>query len=153
MRNLRTLLAIIFAGFAFFYVETFLVGYSAAIEYPAWYAELVAEHLGLGFALWDLFTVVPIVLLSAVFVGAALGRVVHRNYFVAGFAAVVVAIAYAIFIAVPDLGLATAIRNHLTPVYWYSVPSYLAIWLALPFATRYFGKKFAKLQSDCDTPA
>lgn len=153
MQNARTLLAIVLAGFAFFYIETFLVGYSAAIAYPTWYAEFVAKHSELGFALWDLFTVVPIVLLSAIIVGAVLGRIIDRNYFVAGLASVVVAIAYAIVSIAPDLGFATAIQNHLTPVYWFSLPSYVAIWLALPFATMYFGKKSAKRQrADAETP-
>ena len=148
MQNARTLLAIVMAGLAFFYIETFLVGYSAAIAYPTWYAEFVAKHSVLGFALWDLFTVVPIVLLSAAVVGAVLGQVIDRNYFVAGLAAVGVAIAYAIVLIAPDLGIATAVQSHLIPVYWFSLPSYLAIWLALPLATMYFGNKSAKRQSN-----
>ena len=148
MQIARTLLAIILAGFAFFYFETLLVGYSAAIAYPTWYAEFVAKHSGLGFALWDLFTVVPIVLLSAIVVGAVLGRLIDRNFFVAGLSAVIVAVVYAIVLSAPDFGVATAIRNYLLPVFWFSLPSYLAIWLALPFATMYFGNKTVDRQNN-----
>ena len=148
MQLARTLLAIILAGFAFFYFETFLVGYSAAISYPTWYAEFVAKHSRLGFALWDLFTVVPIVLLSAILVGAVLGRLIDRNFFIAGLSAVIVAVVYAIVLSAPDLGVTAAIRNHLLPVFWFNLPSYLAIWLALPLATMYFGNKTAGPQNN-----
>lgn len=148
MRITGTLLAIVLAGLAFFYIETFLVAYSAAIAYPTWYAVFAAKHPALGLALWDLFTVVPVVLLPAIIVGAVLARTVERNYFIAGLGAVVVAITYAIVLIAPDLGFATALQNHLLPVYWFSLPSYLAIWLALPFATMYFGKKSVRRRGD-----
>jgi hypothetical protein len=141
MQRLRALLAIISAGLGFFYIETFLVGFSAAIAYPTWYAEFVARHSELGFALWDLFTVVPIVVVSALLVGAVLGRIVNRHFFVSGLAAVIVAIAYATAVVAPDLGLLVALRNHVFPVYWFSAPSYLAMWLALPLATMFFGAR------------
>lgn len=51
MQRIRTPLAIILAGFAFFYVETFLVGFAAALPYPTWYAEFLARHSELGFPL------------------------------------------------------------------------------------------------------
>lgn len=148
MQRIRAPLAIILAGFAFFYVETFLVGFAAALAYPTWYAEFVARHSELGFALWNLLTVVPVVVVSALLVGAALGRFVERYFFVSGLAAVIVAIAYATIQAVPDLGLLTALRNHLLPVYWFLAPSYLAIWLALPLATMFFGAKAGGREND-----
>lgn len=148
MQRARTPLAIILAGLAFFYFETFLVGFSAALAYPTWYAEFAAKHSELGFALWDLFTVVPVVIVSALIVGAVLGRVINRNFFVSGLAAVILAIAYATAQVAPDLGLVTALRIHLFPVYWFLAPSYLAIWLALPLATMFFGAKTRGRQND-----
>ena len=148
MQRIRTPLAIILAGFAFFYIETFLVGFSAALAYPTWYAEFVARHSELGFALWDLLTVVPVVIVSALLVGAVLGRFVERYFFISGLASVIVAITYATIQIAPDLGLITALRNHLFPVYWFLAPSYLAIWLALPLATMFFGAKAGRREND-----
>jgi len=148
MQRIRTPLAIMLAGFAFFYIETFLVGFSAALAFPTWYAEFVARHSELGFALWDLLTVVPVVVVSALLVGAVLGRFVERYFFVAGLASVIVAIAYATIQAIPDLGLFTTLRNHLFPVYWFLAPSYVAVWLALPLATMFFGAKAEGRQND-----
>lgn len=148
MQRARTPLAIILAGLAFFYVETFLVGYSAAIPYPTWYAAFVAKHSELGFALWDLFTGVPVVVASSLLVGAVLGRVIDSNFFISGLAAVAVAIAYATAQVAPDLGLLNALRSHLFPVYWFLAPSYLAIWLALPLATMFFGAKAGAREND-----
>ena len=148
MQVVRTLLAIILAGFSFFYIETFLVGYSAALAYPTWYAEFAARHSELGFAIWDLLTVVPVVIVTALLVGAVLGRIIDRYFFISGFAAVAVAIAYATAQVAPELGWLNALRNHLFPVYWFLAPSYLAIWLALPLATVFFGTKAKGRQND-----
>ena len=153
-QSARNVLAIALAGYAFFYIETFLVGYSAAIAYPAWYAEFVARHPTLGYMIWDLFTVVPVVLLSAAIVGALLGRIINRNFFIAGLAATVVAVLIAVVSTASDLGYVTAIRNHLIPAHWSNLPSHLAVWLALAFATMYFGRKSVKRQEDdAETPA
>jgi len=148
MHRVRTPLAIILAGIGFFYIETFLVGFSAAIAYPTWFAEFVAKHSELGFALWDLATVVPVVIVSALLAGVVLARFVDSHYFLSGLAAIMVAVAFAIVLAIPQLGFPIAVRNHVFPVYWFLMPSYLAIWLALPLATKFFGARVKDLPND-----
>ncbi len=148
MQKVRAPLAIILAGIGFFYVETFLIGFFTAIAYPTWYAEFVGRHSELGFAIWDLVTIVPVVVVSALLVGAVLARFVDSHYFLSGLAAIVVAIAFAIVLAAPQQGLSVAIRNHIFPVFWFLVPSHLAIWLALPLATRVFGASAEEVKID-----
>lgn len=75
----------------------------------------MARHSELGFALWDLVTVVPVVVVSALLVGAVLARFVNGYYFLSGLAAVMVAIAFAIALAAPYQGLLVAVRNHISP--------------------------------------
>ena len=139
MRILRVSLVIIVAGPAFFYVDTLLVGYAAALSFPDWYAGFVAEHPRLGLAIWDLVTVVPVTVVSAILVGMVLGRVLERSYFLSGLAAMAVAIAFAIVTAETDLPMLTTLRNTIFPVYWFQTPSYLALWLSLPLTTQFFG--------------
>ena len=139
MRTLRASLAIIVAGLAFFYVDAFLVGYAAALSFPDWYAGFVAEQPRFGLAIWDLVTLVPATVVSAILVGMVLGRVLARSFFLSGLAAMTVAIAFAVVTAETDLPMLTTLWNRLFPVYWFQTPSYLALWLSLPLTTQFFG--------------
>jgi hypothetical protein len=148
MRTLQASLAIILAGLAFFYVDTFLVGFAAALSFPTWYAEFVAKNSGLGFVIWDLVTVVPVTVVSAILVGIVLGRVLVSSYFLSGLAAMAVAIAFATVTAETDLPMLATLRNTIFPVYWFQAPSYLALWLSLPLATQFFGNRSNPVPDD-----
>ncbi len=139
MQGIRTIAAVLVAGIVFFYVDSYLVGFAAAIAFPSWYAEFAASYSRLSFAIWDMVTIVPITVAVSVAVGALLARAIDRRYFVSGLAAVLVAVVFASLIASTDQSWLAAFRNHALPTYSFQIPLYLAIWLSLPLSVQHFG--------------
>ena len=129
-------------GAAFYFVDSFFVGFVAAIAFPAWYADFAAQYSQLGLAIWDTVTIVPITVVVSLAFGAVLAKLVDRRFFLSGLVAVSTAMALAIVIASPgNDGLLATVRNHALPVGWFQIPVFLALWLSLPLAAHYFGNR------------
>ena len=140
-QGVRTLAAIVLAGIVFFYVDSYLVGFAAAVAYPDWFAKFVASYPRLGFAIWDTVLIVPITVAVSIAIGAVLAKAISRRYFVSGLAAILVAIVVATSTATTDQTWLLTLRNHALPLYIFQAPLFLAIWLALPFSVYYFGNR------------
>ena len=141
MKTSRVLAAIFFAGVAFFYIDTFLVGFAAAVAAPNWVADLMAKYPRLGLALWDVVTVVPATIISSLMVGLVLAKLIDRFYFVAGLFAVVIALLLVTLTVPTDQGPLVELRNNALPHFWFQAPMALTVWLSLPLATLFFGHR------------
>ncbi len=142
MQSVRTWLTVFIIGVVFYFVDSYLVGFAASIAFPSWYSGFAARYSQLSLAIWDTVTIVPVTVAVSVAAGAVLAKLLERRFFFSGLAAISVAMLLAIALASPGSDdLLATIRNHALPAGWFQVPVFLALWLSLPLAAHYFGRR------------
>lgn len=129
------------AGIVYYFLYTNLVGIAAAIAAPRWFVSFMQEHQVLGLILMSLVTTVPAAAISAAIVGYALARFLSGRYLLFGFLAVCVMVLLMTVMADYGHGFWGDFHMNLFPRYIFAVPMFLALWLFLPLATYYFGRR------------
>lgn len=129
------------AGVVYYFLYTNLVGIAAAIAAPRWFVPFMQEHQVLGLTLMSLVTTVPAAAISAAVVGYALARFLTGRYFLYGFLAVCVMVLLMTLMADYGHGFWGDLHKSFFPPYVFAVPMFVALWLFLPLAAVYFGRR------------
>ena len=138
---LKSTAVIVVAGVAYYFLYTNLVGIGAAIAAPQWFVPFMQEHQVLGLILMSLVTTVPAAAISAALMGYAIARFLTGKYFLCGFLTVCVMVVLMTLMADYGHGFWGDLHENLIPRYFFAVPMFVALWLFLPLATVYFGRR------------
>ena len=137
----RNVAVIFVGGLAFYYLYSNLVGIAAAIAAPEWFIPFMQEHQVLGLVIFALVTTVPAAAIGAGVSGFVLSRFVKGKYFLTGVLTVCVAVLVATITVDYGFGFLGDLRRNALPSTWLDVPMIVALWLFLPLATFYFGRR------------
>ncbi|MEO1034294.1 MAG: hypothetical protein AAFX44_01925 [Pseudomonadota bacterium] len=132
---------IVVAGVVYYFLYTNLVGIGAAIAAPRWFVPFMQEYQVLGLTLMSLMTTVPAAAISAALVGYGLARILDGKYFLFGFLTVCVMVVFSTLIVDYGLGFWGGLRMNVLPPYSFAIPMFFALWLFLPLATMFFGRR------------
>ena len=128
-------------GIGFYYIQSYLVGYAAAIAAPDWFVPFMRENQVLGLAILSLMTTVPATAIAACVAGFVLSKLVTTRHFVFGLIAVFVAILAATLAVDYGHGFFGNLRMNALPSHVYDLPVFLAVWFFLPLAAVLFGRR------------
>ena len=128
-------------GVTFFLVLTYVIGFPETLSYPDWFVKFAAEDMIVSEFLWNLSTFVPAIIVVAFVLGYVLAKLIEGSYFSIGCLAVGVAISLGILQAAPELGLLRATRITVAPTTWIDIPTYLALYLTLPYVSSVIGRR------------
>jgi hypothetical protein len=137
----RNAAVVIVAGIIYFYLYSKLVGIGAAIAAPRWFVPFMQEHQVLGLILMSLATTVPAAAISAALMGYGLARLLDGKYFLLGLLTVCVMVVFSSLIVDYGLGFWGGLRMNALPPYSFALPMFFALWLFLPLATMFFGRR------------
>ncbi|MEO1543506.1 MAG: hypothetical protein AAFR75_05735 [Pseudomonadota bacterium] len=140
----RNAAVVIVAGILYYYIYSNLVGMGAAIAAPEWFIPFLREHRILGLNLFSLATTVPAAAMGATIMGFGLSRILKGQYFFFGLLTVCVMVVFSTLVVDYGRGfwgglLMNALPHHL------AIPMFFALWLFLPLATMFFGRRMDNL--------
>lgn len=136
-------IAIVLSGTVYHWVYTTLVGIAASVPAPRWFVPLLQEHQTLGLTLMSFVTTVPAAAISAAIVGFALSRFLTDRFVLGGFLSVCVMVFVTTMLTDYGRGVWNDLWQLLVPQHVSAVPMALALWVFLPVATDYFGRRKA----------
>lgn len=136
----RSAAVVIIAGILYYHVFSNLVGIGAAIAAPDWFVPFMREHPVLGLNVMSLATTVPAAAIGAILMGYGLARIFEGHYFLFGLLIVCVMVVFSALIVDYGRGFWGDLRiNALS--HRLAVPMFFAVWLFLPLATMFFGRR------------
>ena len=138
---IRRLAAGLAVGVTFFVVLTYVLGFPETLSYPDWFVRYADDDMIVSEFLWSLISFVPTIMIVAFVLGYFLAKFIGKSHFSIGCLAVGVALFLGILKATPELGLLRATRITVAPNSWIDIPAYLALYLALPLASFFFGRR------------